>query len=270
MVASFDLNFRGDAIVLWASREGLTVTHGPHGVSTTLCHAVPEWPKVQLLPDGRLLVVGMRSEWRDGAGENNAFVLDPDGSVEASGCLGDGIEHVKVAEDGTIWVGYFDEGIFGNLGWGMGDGPEPIGHRGLVQFSSAFELLWEFPRSDNPIDDCYAMNVIGDEVWACYYSDFDVVRVRDGVVQHWGNAVESAKAMAVTDDLVALFGHWEERDRLTIGHLGEISLKPRTKTRLTMPNGRRIPQEARVVGRGAELHVLVGLDWFNWTLTDQA
>ncbi|GAA3517381.1 hypothetical protein GCM10022234_10940 [Aeromicrobium panaciterrae] len=269
-LVSFDLDAHGEAVVLWAGDGRPVITHGSEGEAVTLAHSAPEWPLVQLLPDDRLLVVGMRSEWRDGAGEHNAFVFGHDGSLERSGCLGDGIEHVKVAADGTIWVGYFDEGIFGNLGWGMGKGPEPIGHSGLVQFTRDFELLWEFPPSDNPIDDCYAMNVIGDDVWVCCYSEFDVALVRDGAVQRWRNDVASAKTIAVADDRVALFGHWEERDRLVIGHLSDADLKPRATTRLTMPNGRRIPEDARVVGRGAELHVLVGLERFTWSLTDQA
>ncbi len=74
------------------------------------------------------------------------------------------IGHVQAATDGTIWVGYGDEGIFGNFGWG-GPGPAPIGARGIVQFSPSLDVVWEYPRSDSsnlePIDDCYALNVVG-------------------------------------------------------------------------------------------------------------
>ena len=195
-------------------------------------------------------------------------MFGPDGSLERSGCLGDGIEHVKVADDGSIWVGYFDEGVYGNRGWGA-EGPDPIGQWGIVQFSSDLDVLWEFPSSDDPIDDCYALNVAGDEVWACYYSSFDVARIRDGSMRQWGNDVTGATAMAVSGGAVALYGGYaDDADRLAVGRLGADRLDT-TLFRLTMPDGRRLPHDARVVGRGTELHALVGSDWFTWSLADQ-
>ncbi len=50
----------------------------------------------------------------------------------------------------------------------------------------------------------------------------------------------------------------------------EDELEVDVTARLTMPNGRPLPQDAVVVGRGEELHALVGLEWFTWSLADQA
>jgi hypothetical protein len=70
---------------------------------------------LDLLPGGEILVVGSRSQrFRDGTVEDNAHVFDPGGAHLRSFCLGDGIERIGVDGAGTIWVGYFDEGVFGN------------------------------------------------------------------------------------------------------------------------------------------------------------
>ncbi|WP_188110642.1 hypothetical protein [Aeromicrobium ginsengisoli] len=44
----------------------------------------------------------------------------------------------------------------------------------------------------------------------------------------------------------------------------------RQRGTLTMPNGRRLPQDAVVVGRGAELHALVGSEWLSRSVADLA
>lgn len=45
-------------------------------------------------------------------------------------------------------------------------------------------------RVDPPYSsDCYALNVADDETWTCYYTDFPVVRVADGEITSWRNAL---------------------------------------------------------------------------------
>ena len=41
--------------------------------------------------------------------------------------------------DRQVWVGYFDEGIYGNYGWGRAESEEPVGAYGIVRFSSDLE-----------------------------------------------------------------------------------------------------------------------------------
>jgi hypothetical protein len=81
------------------------------------------FPMVQTLPGDEFLVVASRCQrFKDGTHEMNARVYHADGSIKREFCLGDGIEHVQVDSEGHIWVGYFDEGIFGNCGWGSRGG----------------------------------------------------------------------------------------------------------------------------------------------------
>ena len=269
-IAAFSVDHTGQPLVLWAG-DGSAAIQRPGRDAIVLHEPPPAYPTLQSLPDGRLVVVGSRAECRDGVAENNAYVYGTDGSLERMGCLGDGIEHVQTSADGSIWVGYFDEGVYGNDGWGS-PGPEPVGSPGIVRFTPGLEVAWEYPLHESAtIDDCYALNVVGDEVWACCYSDFDVIRIRDGLIRSWSNEVEGARAIAISGDSVALFGGYgKDHDRLVIGSLDEDELTVDVTGRLTMPNGRRLPQDAVVVGRGDELHVLVGLEWFTWSLADQA
>lgn len=277
-VASFSVGPAGEVVVLWTGGAAAAITIHTSAVSLdaiTLREPPPAFPAAQPLPGGQLLVVGTRAAWRDGVTENNAHVYGADGALERVGCLGDGIEHVQALADGSIWVGYFDEGIYGNNGWGLGTGPRPIGEPGIVRFSPGLEVEWEYSRDDDStdlelIDDCYALNVAGDDAWACCYSDFAVLRIREGSVRSWSNEVTGARAIVVSGDVVALFGGYDkDRDRLVVADLDEDELAVETTGRLTMPNGRRLPQDAVVVGRGDELHVLVGLEWFTWSLTER-
>lgn len=268
--AAFSIDHSGEPVVLWTGSHQAAISAGNRD-AVFVVEPPPAYSTLQTLPDGRFVVVGSRAEWRDGVAENNAYVYGVDGALERAGCLGDGIEHVQASAGGSIWVGYFDEGIYGNDGWGS-PGPEPIGSAGIVRFTSGLEVAWEYPfQKSATIDDCYALNVAGDDVWACCYSAFDVMRIRDGVVQSWGNEVEGARAIVAGDDIVALFGGYgKDHDRLVIGQLDDDELSVDVTTRLTMPNGRRLPQDTFVVGRGEELHMRVGLEWLSWSLADRA
>lgn len=86
-------------------------------------------PLVQPLPGGRLLLVGTRARWTETGGEHNAQVRAADGSVEMTACLGDGVAAVRTTSDGSIWLTYFDEGIWGSYGWR--GGIEPADNRPL-------------------------------------------------------------------------------------------------------------------------------------------
>ena len=151
------------------------------GVTTT-------FPKIQPLPDGEILLVGTRAERRpDGSHDLNASVLGLDGMRRREFLLGDGIEDVQTTADGRIWVSYFDEGVFGNFGWGEPGGPAPIGSSGLVRWLSDRRSTGPQssarPRRDA---DCYALNVASDAVWACYYTEFPLVRIAgDDSIASW-------------------------------------------------------------------------------------
>ena len=105
---------------------------------------------VQPMPGGRFLVAGARCRWRSDGPDRNAVTYDSDGQVVSEHVLGDGIAHVLATSTGQVWVGYFDEGIYGNYGWGRADSQEPIGAYGIVRFSPGLEPAWRYrntPRS---------------------------------------------------------------------------------------------------------------------------
>jgi len=114
---------------------------------------------------------------RRGRARTQRVVYDEDGLLVREFLLGDGIQDVQATEDGKIWVSYFDEGVYGNFGWGNPGGPSPIGASGLIRFDRAGAIEWEFdpPANVEPIDDCYALAGIvrtrwrglagGGEVW---------------------------------------------------------------------------------------------------------
>lgn len=231
-------------------------------------------PTVHLLPDGRVLVVAARCRWRPDGPDRNAIIYDRDGRVTAEKTIGDGVEHVRVARTGHVWVGYFDEGVYGNYGWGGGDGPTPLGAPGLVRFSPDLEPDWRYPSHVDqpwgPIDDCYALNVAGDTAWACYYSDFPVVRIAAGTVTSWRNTIaQGVRALAVADGTVALCGGYgSDRDVLVLARLDHDRLHKLAEYRLVLPDGSPLPATTRITGRGADLHLIDDGDWYRLDLDD--
>jgi hypothetical protein len=224
------------------------------------------------MPDGRVLVVAARCRWRPEGPDRNAILYDTDGQIAGEATVGDGIEHIAVARSGHIWIGYFDEGVYGNYGWGDAETAPPVGAAGLVRFSPNLEPDWRFPSHvDQPwgaISDCYALNVAGDTVWACYYTDFPVVRVAAGAVTGWHNTIaHGIRALVVSDATVALFGGYgPDHDRLVVAALGQNRLHKAAEYRLVLPDGSPVPPDAQVVGRGPDLHLTVGLDQYRLSI----
>lgn len=149
---------------------------------------------VQPLPNGQALVAGARAAWLPDRPEHNATIYGTDGSPLLTACVGDGIEQVRATPTGAVWLGYFDEGVYGNLGWGDPPGPEPIGWPGLLKMTSQLAIEWRYPADElEPIDDCYALNLAGEVAWACPYSTFCVTRVEDAQVRLWPNQMEGTR-----------------------------------------------------------------------------
>jgi hypothetical protein len=221
-------------------------------------------PLVQALPNGEFIVVGARCGWTPEGPERHALVVGLDGAIQHDGTLGDGIEHMLVDNSGEIWVGYFDEGIFGNFGWGN-PGPEPLGSPGIVRWSPQFEKVWEYQGVDNYwLADCYALNVDTDRVWACPYADFPIVEVDSyRVTVHQTTDVSGPRGLLVAGENVALIGDYKYGGSLLLGSLDGLNrLK---KSELGMPDGRLIPP-GTLVCRGSVAHLFIGADWFTFDL----
>ena len=229
---------------------------------------------VQPMPGGQFLVAGARCRWRRDGPDRNGVLYDADGQVVAERVLGDGIGHVLAASDGQVWVGYFDEGIYGNYGWGQPGADEPVGASGIVQFSPGLEPVWRYPRYTeigpwDAISDCYALNVDERCVWTCYDSDFPVVRIRDDAVAGWHNDITGASALAVAGSRVALFGGYgPDHDRLAVAELGAGRAQPAGQYRVVLPGGEPLSAGIQVIGRGSRLHFLTGASWYQLDMDD--
>lgn len=286
----------GELVALWSAAADLDALHGktigPGGAvfpdsrtsRPVAVRVTAHWPDpVQLtrvggltttfptahpLPDGAVLVVGSRARHTDDGGERNAIAYDPDGQVRASATLGDGIEHVFTTRGGDVWVGYFDEGVYGNFGWG--EDAAPMGAAGLVRFGPDLQPAWHFPYDTawDAISDCYALNVTDDAVWSCYYTGFPVVRIQDGQVSGWHNEIAGAHALVVAGQQVGLFGGYDARDRLAVGVIDGDLVRITGRYRVALPGGSPLPAGAQTIGRGHELHVITAGDWYCLDLTE--
>jgi len=230
---------------LWNGSSKLHVLTD-QGESAPIEIPMVRYPEIDRFVDGRWLVVSTRAA----AGEKNALILDADGRLSRSFHIGDGVEHVRCAPDGSIWIGYFDEGIFGNS----------IGCGGIVRFDDQGERLWSYNDgsrgSASFIDDCYALTLSGNDLWSCFYSDFPIVRLRDDKERRWGNDVGGAKALAVDGAYVLLAGGYGSDSRLTLVGLEQGSA--RTIGSYDRPE---LGDAALVQGRSSLLHVVNNGVW---------
>ncbi|WP_175975668.1 hypothetical protein [Burkholderia sp. BCC1047] len=213
-----------------------------------------------------LLLVCSRSGYRGPDDYDlNGRLYRRDGTPCGEILLGDGIESVQVTATGEIWASYFDEGVFGNLGWAS-----PVGESGLVAWNRHGEQRYAFspPQGFGPIDDCYALNVSGDhDVWLYYYSEFALVRLFDRqAVASWRIPVKGSHAFAVIRDpaqegaYAALFcGAYNDRDALQLLHLGaDGEVRPVCTYQVKRADSDPVGI-ARMVGRGQVLY-FVGMD----------
>lgn len=212
-------------------------------------------PLVDRMPDGRWLVAGARA----GKGEKNGRIYSAGGRMEHEMILGDGIENMLCSADGTIWVGYFDEGVFKGPNE---DGSWPVSSGGIVQFDAFGCALWSFNEhtGELSIADSYAMTLLGTDLWACFYTDFPIARISGAKARFWSNSVAGAKAIAVSNDVVMLAGGYgEDADRIAV-----VRLDRRTSRKLGClryaPAGRG--EAGLVQGRGSTLHIVSNGLWF--------
>ncbi|MDL4773140.1 MULTISPECIES: hypothetical protein [Thermomonosporaceae] len=248
--------------------------HSPTLANVTTIRDFPlAHPTVQPLPNGRVLAVGARARWRRDGPDRNAIIYSADGTTLAAETLGDGIQHVFTTGTGHVWVGYFDEGVYGNRGWGEPGSQEPIGSCGLTRFSPDLKADWRFPSHvDNPwgaISDCYALNVDADTAWTCYYTGFPIIRIHDGTLTSWHGDGTAAKALITDGSRIALYGGYNtDRDRLFAGQLADGRMRGTGEYRVVLPDGQKLPSDALVIGRGPDLHILTDADCYRLDLSD--
>ncbi|MFF4242486.1 hypothetical protein ACFYYL_42020 [Actinomadura geliboluensis] len=132
--------------------------------------------------------------------------------------------------------------------------------------SADLKVDWRFPSHvNNPwgaISDCYALNVDADAVWTCYCTDFPIVRVHDGDLTGWRTDGIAADALIVDGSRIALYsGYGADRDRLVTGQLADGRMWSTGEYRVVLTDGRDLPDDACIIGRGPDLHILTSGDW---------
>ncbi|GIE76469.1 hypothetical protein Aph02nite_24190 [Actinoplanes philippinensis] len=199
--------------------------------------------EVGLLADGSLLLVQGRSVRRPfEPAQHNAQVFSPSGKALRSFRVGDGVEHLAVDEPGTIWVSYFDEGVYGG---------DPLSAGGLTRFDEYGRQLWTYwPQPGfGHIAGCYALNVSSRTTWAYYYSDFPLVRITDTTTRPFPpGPVRGARGVLVHDDVVIFIGGYGKPHQLTECRLhdaaivehGPAALTPLQRINLVSTRGSRL------------------------------
>lgn len=236
-------------------------------------------PTVDRFADGRWLVVGTRTE-----NKPNARVLSPDGTLIARFMLGDGIEHAAIDRVGRIWVGWFDEGIFGNTEWHVPGEEWPPSSRGVGCFEATGKILRlpDFPPVLGMIDDCYALTPVSDGAWVCPYADFPLIHVRlDQPVRWWANDLAGPKALAVDGSHALVAGGYrEDANRLALISLDGAGQGESARLLAQWPLPlRRMPgspndhvhvwdSPALLAGYGDTLHLIDDDVWHRWRVAD--
>lgn len=238
---------------LWTGRARLAVFNET-GLSDTIEIPLVPYPKIDRFPDGSWLVVCPRAR----GNEKNARTLGSNGTQTSAFHLGDGIEQIRCAPDGSIWVAYFDEGVFGSS----------VGTGGIVQFGLDRQRMWSYndPTRNRQsfVDDCYALNLSGSSLWTCFYSDFPIVRIEGGKEKLWSNDVSGAKALAVEGNLVVLAGGYGDDAR-------KISLLQLDQTKaqvLGSYNCEDIGNADLLVGQSSALHLVKSSEWMRISVSD--
>jgi hypothetical protein len=200
---------------------------------------------VQPLPGGRWLLVGSRAA----AGDLNADIFNGSGTIVSSFHAGDGIEHVQATASGEIWIGYFDEGVFGS---------GELGQSGLVCLNDQGEALLRYrrgiaePNELPSIDDCYALNVSDDDlVWTSYYSDFPLIKLRNKLLDKvWRDfPAKAVRSFAVNDDQLLMVAAYRKEALL---YSVDLARKTLEELRLLDSTGNPLSFECSF-GRGSIL-----------------
>jgi len=185
------------------------------------------FPLVQQFRDGRWLVIEARTD----PVTPNAFVFDADFRLLRAFYLGDGIQAVLVGQNNRIWVGYFDEGIFGAFN------PQPpkghmsyrYGPSGLLRCddNGKIEFSYNTQHPSKPIGDIGALTL--DETgtaWFCPDTDFLASVSGDHVDYALPKApVAMAEAISVSRDYIAFFGGYQKSSMVAVMHRASQRLR---------------------------------------------
>jgi hypothetical protein len=227
-------------------------------------------PKIQRLGDQELLLVDLRG-WRSEM--RNAKVYDLQGRFVRSFHLTP-TRDVFADAEGTIWASFDDESR-----------SEPDGGSALVRLDADGNKLWGFEENRAGAGSVwvfYALNVSRGATWACGYTDFEIVRIKDGRVDSWKQPVGWVTEIAVDEPHVLMMrGGGLSDPTFTLGRFVAGEVEQVSEIWITLPDGPRLstlrglPADGSlrekaftVVGREDALHVFGEDGWFRVTVAD--
>jgi hypothetical protein len=222
------------------------------------------FPLVDRFSNGRWLIATSR-KW-EGTSDR---ILAEDGRELAVLQLGDGIMHLKIDGSDRIWVGWFDEGVFGNEGWRAPDLEWPPSAYGLAAFSDEGRVLRvsEGAAPEDRIADCYALNVVGDAAWACTYPGSPISLSEAGsTFRWWRTNLPASVALAISAPyFLAAGGYGDNGDKVILGRLDTEQTTVIGEWRLPFRVG--FSTSADIVdAREDRLHVVVDGVWHVWRI----
>jgi hypothetical protein len=186
------------------------------------------FPNVQRFPDGRWLVVEPRALPKD----ENAHVFAANGDHVRSFFAGDGIQIALIDSRSRVWIGYFDEGIFGafNPRPPQGDRSYDYGPSGLVRLDDRGGIEFAYNRRfpDRSISDIYALTLDDDgRAWFCPYTDFFLASVTDDPVDFVlpRAPTEGASALSIGPDYFAFFGGFRRSSMVAVVNRKSLRLR---------------------------------------------
>ena len=177
--------------------------------------------------------------------------------------------HLKIDRSDRIWVGWFDEGVFGNEGWRVADLEWPPSAYGLAAFDSKGKVLRVSAGAEPEyqIADCYALNVFGDAAWACTYPGSPISMSGDGgAFRWWKTSLPGSVALAVDmPRFLAAGGFGDDGDKVILGRLDREQAVVLGEWRLPFNVG--FPRAVETVdAREDRLHVVVDGIWHVWRI----
>ncbi|MDE2495699.1 MAG: hypothetical protein KGL97_17505 [Alphaproteobacteria bacterium] len=168
--------------------------------------------------------------------------------------VGDGIQTVLLDGKGKIWIGYFDEGVFGAF-----NPMPPEGHlsyrygpSGLVRCDDRgnVEFSYNTQHPERSISDIQAMTLDeADWAWFCPYTDFFLATTNGGDVNYVlpRAPVSLEDALSVGPEYFAFFGGYQRSSMIAIVHRASQRLR---LIQLHKPNGDTL-SPVRFATRGA-------------------
>ena len=231
------------------------------------------FPLVDVFPDGRVLVAGARCRYRGpGDYDRNGAVYDPSNGELSRILLGDGIADLAIDARGWVWISYFDEGVFGNYGWGS-RGHQPIGSHGLNCFDDTGEILWRFSGAGDfgEIDDCYALNVQDATAAVFYYTEFPLCLISGEFEKRcFKTGLRGCRSFAINGSTVLFARQYKEP--ASTAHLGKLlngEVGCLERVEIGLPDGSLI-SSGQLLGRGGDLHYFDDDAWYRFKLSQLA